>query len=150
MDVGLGPSEGGGVVVIGLDEGIDVLLELLDRGEGGAAQGLAFQDREPDLDLVEPGGAGRREVEVHLGMTLEPAVALGLMGAEIIENDVEVLAWVGGDDAVHEVEELDAPATLFVGGDHLASGHLEGGEQGGGAVAYVIVAAAAQRPAIRQ
>ncbi len=33
MDFGFGPGEGLGIFVIGLDEGIDVLLELFDRGE---------------------------------------------------------------------------------------------------------------------
>jgi hypothetical protein len=42
-------------------------------------------------------------------MALEPVIALGLVGAEIVENDVEVLARVGGDDAVHEVKEPEAP-----------------------------------------
>jgi hypothetical protein len=33
MDFGFGPGEGLGIFVIGLDEGIDVLPELFDRGE---------------------------------------------------------------------------------------------------------------------
>ncbi len=57
---------------------------------------------------------------------------------------------IGGDDIVHEVEELDAPPALLVGGRHLAGGHLEGGEQGRCAVALVVVAVAGQRPAVRQ
>ena len=41
MDFGLGPDKGRGVGVVGLDEGIDVLPELVDGGEGGAAERLA-------------------------------------------------------------------------------------------------------------
>src|ERR1700685_1202597 len=54
-----------------------------------------------------------------------------------------------GDNAVHEVEELDAPPPLLVSRRHLAGGHLEGGEQRRGAVALVIVAMTAQRSAVR-
>ena len=68
MDLGLGPDEWLGIGVVGIDEGIDVLSELFDRGEGCAAQGLSLQDREPDLDLIEPGGPRRREVEMHVRM----------------------------------------------------------------------------------
>ena len=51
---------------------------------------------------------------------------------------------VSGDDVVHEVEELDAPPTRLVRGGDLAGGHLEGSEQGAGAIALVIVAMAGQ------
>jgi hypothetical protein len=53
MHLGFGPDERIGVCVIGFDEGIDVLSELLDRGEGSAVKRLALQDREPDFDLVD-------------------------------------------------------------------------------------------------
>src|SRR6266849_8808067 len=125
MDLGLGPNEGCGALVIGLDEGIDVFLELFDRGEGCAAQGLSLQDREPDLDLVEPGGPGRREVEMYVRMTLEPAIVLGLVGIEVVEDNMDGGVRIGGDDIVHEIEELDAPAPLLVSGGHLAGGDFE-------------------------
>ena len=64
MDFVLGPDERLSVFVVGFDVGIDVLLELFDGGERCAAQRLALQDREPDLDLIEPRRAGRREVEM--------------------------------------------------------------------------------------
>jgi hypothetical protein len=40
MDLGFCPDERFGIFVIAFDEGIDVLSELLDGGEGGAAQGI--------------------------------------------------------------------------------------------------------------
>ncbi|MEZ5890770.1 MAG: hypothetical protein R3D52_11370 [Xanthobacteraceae bacterium] len=48
------------------------------------------------------------------------------------------------DDIVHN-QELDAPAARLCAA-HSAGGHLEGGEQRGGAIALVIVAVACQRP----
>ena len=38
MDLGLGPDERLGVDVVSLDEGIDVLSKLFDRGEGFACR----------------------------------------------------------------------------------------------------------------
>ena len=56
-DLFLGPDEGLSFDVIGVDVGIDVLLELFEACEGWAAKRLPLQDREPCLDLVKPGRA---------------------------------------------------------------------------------------------
>ena len=53
-----------------------MLLQLLDGGEGGAAQGLALQDRKPDFDLIEPRRPGRGEMEMNVAVFLEPALVL--------------------------------------------------------------------------
>ena len=60
----LGPDEGLGLVIVGLDEGGDIGLELIDAAMDAALDLLIGEQREPAFDLVEPGGAGRREVEV--------------------------------------------------------------------------------------
>lgn len=39
----------------------------------------------------------------------EPAIVPGLVGIEIVEDDVDGRVRVSGDDIVHEIEELDAP-----------------------------------------
>ena len=57
---------------------------------------------------------------------------------------------VSGDDIIHEVEEFDAPPTRLVRGGDLAGCHLEGSEQGAGAIALVIMAVAGQCPAVRE
>ena len=111
MDLGLGPGKRGSIGVVGLDEGIDVLSELFDRGEGSAVQRLSFQDREPDFHLIEPGGPCRREVKTNVRVAPEPAIVPGLVGVEVVENDVNGGVGVSGDDIIHEVEELDAPPT---------------------------------------
>ena len=105
MDDGLGPDEGGTAEVVALDEGIDVLFELLDGGEACAGEGSGLKDGEPDLDLVKPGAVGRGEVEMDIGVSGQPAIALGLVGRQVVEDDVDLLARIVGDDAVHEVEE---------------------------------------------
>ena len=83
-------------------------------------------------------------------MQLQPTVVPGFVGIQVVEHDVNGSVGPGGDDVVHEVEELDAPPALFVCGRHLAGGHFEGGKQRRGAVALVIVAVAGQRSAVRK
>jgi len=110
-DLFLCPDEGLSLVVICVDVGIDVLLELFEAREGGAAERLALQDREPYLDLIEPGRACRREMKLHIGVGLEPVLVL-LVGAEVVEDDVKLAVRKGRGETVHEIEKLDT-ATAF-------------------------------------
>src|SRR3981189_74607 len=150
MDLGFGPNEWLGGGIVGLNEVIDVEPEVFDRGEGSAVEGLCLEDREPDLDLVEPGSPRRREVEAHVGMALEPAVVLGLVGIEVVEDDMDGGGRMGGDYVVHEIEEFDAPPAAFMGGGDLAGGHLEGGKQRRGAIALIVVTVTGQSPTVRK
>src|SRR5580700_10812600 len=104
----LGPDKRFGPVIVSTDERIDVLLELLNGGEGCSAARLALQDGEPYLDLIEPRGSCRREMEAHLGVLLEPMPVL-LVGVEVIHDDVKLAAPKDGNDAVREAGELNAP-----------------------------------------
>lgn len=67
-DLFLGPDEGLGFVVVRVDVGTDVLLKLLEACEGGAAKRLPPQDRQPYLDLIEPGRTCRREMKLRVGV----------------------------------------------------------------------------------
>jgi hypothetical protein len=98
VDLFLGPGEGFGCLVVCCDESIDVLLQLLDGGEGGAVQGLALQDRKPCFDLIEPRRPGWGETETDFGVFLEPALVL-LVRVEIVEDDVKLAVWEGATTA---------------------------------------------------
>ena len=150
MDRGLAPLEGRGGRVVGLDKGVDGLAQLPDRGEAGAFEGAPGEDREPDLDLVEPGRMGRGEVEVDVLVAGPPAIALGLVGPQVVEDDVDLLVGIAGDHLVHEVEELGAPPAPGVLGLDLAGGDLERREQGGRAAASVLVRLTVERAAVGQ
>src|SRR5437764_13055291 len=145
----LGPGEWFGCLVVCCDESIDVLLQLLDGGEGGAVQGLALQDRKPRFDLIEPGRSGRGEMEMDVGVFLEPALVL-LMRVEMVDDDVTLAIRECGNDAVHEAEELDTAAPLGMRRDDPSGGDFERGEQGRGAVPLVVVALPGQGASVRQ
>ena len=51
------------------------------------------------------------------------------MGIEVVEDGMDLLVRIDGDDVVHEGKELDAPAALLVGGGHLARRQIERGKQ---------------------
>src|SRR5215212_5292811 len=67
----VGPAERGGATVVVLDEGDDAVGEVVDRVELAASEEAALQDREEELDLVQPRCVGRREVQMHVRMPFE-------------------------------------------------------------------------------
>jgi hypothetical protein len=76
MDLGFCPGEWFGGVVVGRDEGVDMGLEFGDGVERCPSQRFTGQDGEPNLDLIEPGRGGRREVEMDVAVALGPRSGL--------------------------------------------------------------------------
>ena len=136
----LGPLEGVGGLIVGLDKGVDLIANLAWRGETRAGQGFGGENGEPDLHLIEPGGMGRGKMEMDVLVPRQPAVVLGLVGIEIVQNHMDLAAGLFANQAVHEIEEFDAPAALIMAGLDQAGGDIERGEQGRGPVTFVGVA----------
>src|ERR1700712_3738842 len=72
------------------------------------------------------------------------------MGRKVIEDDVDFLPRVGGNNLVYEIEELDPAPSLIMTARDLASGNLQGGEQRRGAMPLIIVRLADHRAATWQ
>ena len=136
----LGPLEGVSGLVIGVDKGVDLIANLAWRGETRAGQSLGGENGEPDLDLIEPGGMGRRKMEMDVLVPRQPAVVFRLVGIEIVQNHMDLTPALFGHQTVHEIQELDTPAALIMAGLDQASGDIERGEQGRGPVTFVGVA----------
>jgi hypothetical protein len=78
---GLGPDERLWVVVVGLD----VSLQFVDAAMDAALDLLVGQQRKPAFDLVQPGSAGRREVQVIARATGQPGFdRRGLVGGIVV------------------------------------------------------------------
>ena len=88
---GFCPIEGPGVFVGGVDVFDDRLLQFLGRAVDAPAQLFFGQQRKKPFDLVQPGSAGRREMDMPVRPFGEPvADRLGLMGGVIVHDDVNV------------------------------------------------------------
>src|SRR5207249_2514013 len=94
----------------------------------------------PAFDRVGPGTRSRGEVESEARMAGEPAAHLGvLVGGIIVENHVN--RFVDRHLALYGIEKADeflVPMALHAAPDDLALKDIEGGEQGGSAMALVI------------
>ena len=120
-------------------ERIDGLADLWDGGGTQSSQSLAAQDAEPYLDLVEPRGMGGRVMEIDARVAGKPPVMFGLVGAKVVEDDMQVLIRVTRDHPVHEVQELAAPPAAVVTHMGKPRRHLQGSEEGGRAMPLVFM-----------
>jgi hypothetical protein len=67
-NLALGPLERRRPLVVGCDESVNGLPDLLRGSEADPAQGPAAQDAEPALDLIEPTGVRRGKVKMHVAV----------------------------------------------------------------------------------
>jgi hypothetical protein len=76
---GLGPDEELAGIGPAVDEELDGGSEFLDAGEVAAAEGLACDDAEEDLDQVHLGPRGRMKCMVILGFRSNQTLTLGCL-----------------------------------------------------------------------
>ncbi len=79
-----------GLVVVP-DVATNFLREVSDGREDPPSDEIAFDLRKPELDLVEPGRIGRREMQLHVWMLQQKRPhGLGLMRRQIVGDDVNL------------------------------------------------------------
>ena len=137
----LGPDEWLGVCIVVFQVFHDGAFELRDTLEGAAADTFSGDLGEEPFDHVKPGSRSRREVQMEAGMGFEPALyGRSLMRGIIVNDEMEIET--GGGllvDQSEKAQELAMSMARHAGPDNLAIQHVQRCEQGGGAVALVIV-----------
>ena len=123
------------------DEAVDFFDEVGGGLEGATTDGALGDEGEEAFDLVEPGGISGREVNVPTRTAGEPSLDLGmLVGGVVVDDEMDVeLGRHISLDVAQKGEELLVTMAGFALGDDRAVEHVEGGEQGGGAVTLVVV-----------
>ena len=146
-----GPDEGLGIIIGFGDELIDGCLQVGHGFEDTALETVSGELGEISLDGVEPGARGRHEVEDEARMTGEPGAYLGmLVGGIVVEDHMHHLAgWRLALNGIQEAEELLVTVALHTAPGHGAVEHVEGGKQGGGTVAFVVVGHGAGPPLLQ-
>jgi Domain of unknown function (DUF4062) len=137
----LSPCERLGIIVVFGDVAVDRGLQIDDRVEAAALGAVPGESGEEGLDRVQPRARGRGEVEDEAGMAGEPAQDLGmLVGGIVVEDHVDHLAGRHRAlDGVEKAQELLVAVALHAAAEHRPFEHVERGEQGGRAVAQVVM-----------
>jgi 4-hydroxy-3-methylbut-2-enyl diphosphate reductase IspH len=68
------------------------------------------------------------------------------VGIQIVEDDMNLAALMLGDNTVHEIEKLEAPAPFVLAAHHLASGNVKSGRKRRHAMPDVIDATCPSAP----
>jgi hypothetical protein len=108
VGVPIGPLEGFGSFVMGLDIASDFASKVRSGSEDAAGEQIALNFGEPDFELIEPGRVSRGVVELNVRMKGEELRhSSGLMRRKVIGNDVDLLSrGLGGDDVGQKSDEL--------------------------------------------
>ena len=116
--------------------------KVSDRGEDAAREQIPFDLGKPELDLVEPRGIGRREMQPHVRMLeQEGAHGLGLMRREIVRDHVNLPPLgLAGHDVTEEFDKRGAGVSRHCLTEHLARLRVQRGEERQRAVAVVLEA----------
>jgi hypothetical protein len=122
---------------------LDLGDQLLDAGEAPPPDRPLGDEPEPSLHLVEPGGVGGGVVNVEARPLGQPGTNLGvLVGAVVVGDQVDAkILWDGLLDLAEEAQELLVPVARAALGQHLPRGHVQGSEQGGGAMTDAVMRA---------
>ena len=104
----LGPRERLGCVIVVADELGDDGFQSCNTAVDAPLDLARGQEREEALDLVEPRGSGRRQVNMPVGPLGEPvAYELGLVGGVIVHDDMNLkITRHGSLDPIEESAEL--------------------------------------------
>ena len=127
--VGILPLHGARGLVVVADIAHELSLQIGDRGEHAAGDHVALDSAEPQFHLIEPGGIGRSEVQLHVRMLGEERLDLvSLVRREIVRDHVDLLA---ARLIEHDVGEKGHELGRGMAGGGLAQ-HLAGlGIEGG-------------------
>src|SRR5215831_16864061 len=122
---------------------VDGALQFGDAPKGPSADHALRDQSEPTLDLIEPGAAGRDEMQMESAtlLRLEPALhGRTFVGAVVVHDEVNVqLGRYFLFQFAEEFDVLPAPMATQTVPNHLAGQNVEGGKQRGRAVALVVV-----------
>lgn len=120
---------------------IDRVLQVAHAGVTASANALCGDLCEEALDKVEPRGASWCEMQLETRMFLQPGLHLGrLVGGVVVEHELDVTRFADGAvNPAQEGQKLPCPVTRHAITDDQTGFDIKRGEQGGRAVAFVIM-----------
>ena len=148
----LGPGEGFWVCVGVVEEAVDGIFEFPQGSEHTVLETLLRELGKEAFDSVEPGSGCRGEVEDKPPMFFEPLHDVGMLVSGIVVDDDMDRLFLGhsGFDDVEKADELLMAMALHALADDLALENIERREQGGDAMALIVMGHGAGTPLLHR
>src|SRR5690242_16395892 len=110
-----------------LNEAMNEVAQVLSRAHTGTAQAFAAQDREPDLDLIEPRAMGGQPMERDLGTLGSTPVQhfLFLMKAGVVHDQMPAAVGVTAAQGSQEMAKLPIGMALIALGKDVSRQHIK-------------------------
>src|SRR5262249_45396005 len=136
-----GPNKRFRIAVVMLNIRFDCSYQFGDRFKNSTPKPLVGNIAEPTLDQVEAGGGSRHKVQMEPRMAFQPRFDLRvLMGSIIVYDKMQVQ--LSRSLLINECEKLDPllmAMAVHARSNDVPLGHLQGSEQGGRSIAFVVV-----------
>ena len=115
--------------------------EVFDAPETASANRLLGDESEPAFDLIEPGRVGGSVVDLEAWPLCQPESHFCmLVGGVVVYDQMNIKSLRHGlIDALEELKKLLMTVACLALRQDSAGGDVEGGKQGGGAMANVVV-----------
>lgn len=149
---GLAPDKGLWLGVVLQKVVVDGVLEIGDAGVTAPSDALRGDLCKEALYQVQLRCAGGREVQVETRVFFQPGPHLGrLVGGVVVEHDVDVAGSLHRPvDPAEEAQELLCAVARHAVADDQTRLHVERREQGGGAMAPVVVGHGRRAPLLQR
>jgi len=139
VGVFVSPLEGESCFVVMADIGHDLSVEVGLGFEDAACNEVSLDLGEPDLDLIEPRGIGRGEMELDVGTDAQKLLnGFSFMSRKVVGDDMNMgFGGLSSDHLGEELHELGAGVTVSCLSQDLAGGRIQGRIERKSAVAKV-------------
>jgi len=110
------------------DIGHDLSVEVGLGFEDAACNEVSLDLGEPDLDLIEPRGIGRGEMELDVGTDAQKLLnGFSFMSRKVVGDDMNMgFGGLSSDHLGEELHELGAGVTVSCLSQDLAGGRIQG------------------------
>lgn len=138
---GFGPHKRCGMDIALSDVRVNRRNQLRDTAEHPATGLFGRQVAKGTFHQIEPRTTGREEMHVYARVAVQPPLDRGMFVGGVVVGD-QMHGFVPGDLAINQTEKPQpflVPMAWLARGDDRALGHIQGGEQRGGAMAFIVV-----------
>ncbi len=133
------PLKGMSPGIMSSDKTVNSFPHFFRGGKACALHCIACQKGKPYLRLIQPARMRGRIMGMNILMSRKPHIPFRLVRTQVIQNDMDFLAWMGTHYFVHEVQKFHSSSSLVMSRHDLTGSYFHGGEKSGSTMSLIFV-----------